>query len=122
MTQEKKALLVVAACLVVIAFGFYRLRDREAPAVVTRERIRALQESIENWASEHGGKAPETLEAMGLDDEAIRDHAGNVFEYTVGEDGTVTLVSYGADGKPGGHMFHADTEVSFPLPETEPKP
>ena len=65
MTQEKKALLVVAVCLVVIGIGFYLLRDREAPAVVTRERIRALQASIETWASEHGGKAPETLEALG---------------------------------------------------------
>ncbi|NNE90900.1 MAG: hypothetical protein HKN23_04575, partial [Verrucomicrobiales bacterium] len=41
--------------------------------------------------------------------------SGTVFLYDVADDGTVTLISYGVDGKPGGYMFRADTEFSFQI-------
>ncbi len=116
MTQEKKALSIVAVCLVIIAAGIFLLRDREPPVVVTRERLAALQASIETWSAANGGRVPESLAALGLPGDATRDHAGHDFHYRVADDGkTVTLVSYGADGKPGGSMFHADNEVTFTL-------
>lgn len=118
MSQEKKALAIVAVCLVIIGAGIFLLRDREPPVVVTRERLAALQVSIESWSAANGGRLPESLEVLGLPGEAIRDHAGHLFDYRVADDGkTVTLVSYGADGKPGGSMFHADNEVTFTLGE-----
>ena len=117
MSQEKKAIIVIAVCLAVIGVGAWWLRDKEAPAVVTQQRLNALQVSIEAWAAAHDGKAPESLDELGLPEEAISDHKGARFDYITSDDGTVKVISYGADGKPGGHAFHADTEVSFQLPQ-----
>ena len=47
MSQEKKAIIVIAVCLAVIGVGAWWLRDKEAPAVVTQQRLNALQVSIE---------------------------------------------------------------------------
>lgn len=115
MSTEKKAVVMVVVCVVVMGAGLYLLRDREAPAVVTRERLAELQTAIEAWHSDKGS-LPASLEELGLDDDSIRDHSGTVFEYTTAEDGTVTLTSYGVDGKPGGYMFRSDSKVSFQVP------
>ncbi|MCB1062988.1 MAG: hypothetical protein KDN20_08720 [Verrucomicrobiae bacterium] len=115
MTQEKKALAVVALCVVIIGAGMLYLRDREPPVVVTRARLSALQTSIEEWAAVQG-RLPKNLEELNLPDEAIHDHADKLFDFRVSEDGkTVTLSSYGVDGKPGGSMFRADNEVTFTI-------
>jgi len=114
MSTEKKALVMVAVCLFVMGVGLYLMRGREAPAVVTRERLAGLQTAIEEW-HRNKGSLPESLEELGLDDESIRDHSGTVFEYTPEDDGTVTLISYGVDGKPGGYMFRSDSKVTFKL-------
>jgi hypothetical protein len=112
MSTEKKAIVVVVVCLVVMGAGLLFLRGREAPAVVTRERLAGVQAALEDWNRTHG-ELPGSLEELGLGDEAIRDHMGTVFEYTVAKDHTVTLTSYGTDGKPGGYMFRADSAVTF---------
>lgn len=114
MTEEKKAISFVAVCLVVIAAGLFFLRDRTPPAVEIEEKLDAIQASIETWHAEKGAP-PETLEQLGLPEEAIKDIALEVFQYSVGDDGTVTLRTYGADGKPGGKMFRADVERIFKL-------
>lgn len=112
MSNEKKAIAILLACLVVIGVGLFLAGDKDPPAELTRGRLSALQSSIEAWCGDHG-RLPDSLEELGLASEAIRDHMGTVFDYTVTEDGRVTLTSYGADGKPGGHMFRADIKVTF---------
>lgn len=112
MTEEKKALIAVAVCLTGIVAGWLSLRGREAPAVVTRERMANLQTAIEQWTSAHGNP-PTTLQELGLGVDEICDHAGSEFRYTVDSGGRIRLISYGADGKPGGALFRADTEVNF---------
>ena len=117
MSQEKKVLLIALGCIIVIAWGFWRLKDQKTPTVINQERLGALKVSIENWAQANQGKAPESLDVLGLPDDAIKDFGGEPFQYTVSEAGEVQLISYGIDGKPGGHTFQADTEIRFTLPE-----
>lgn len=112
MSTEKKAVLILILCLLVMVVGWFLVGDKEAPAVVTRERLVELQSAIEEW-SRANARLPESLEELGLADEAIRDVMGTIFEYSVAEGGTVTLTSYGADGKPGGLMFRSDHSVTF---------
>ena len=112
MSTERKAIAIIAVCLIVMGIGLYFLRDREAPAKVNRERLSGLRLAIEEWTETHGSP-PKSLEELGLSDEAISDRAGTVFNYVVSDDGAVTLISYGADGKPGGLVFHSDTKITF---------
>lgn len=112
MNKERRAIIFIVVCVAVLVAGLLLMGDRKAPAVLTRERLEALQASIEQWSREKG-RLPETLDEMGLPDQATRDLLGTDFEYAVDGDGTVTLTSYGADGKPGGLMFRSDASISF---------
>ena len=120
MTEEKKAITFVAVCVVVIVAGIFLMRDQTPPAVEIDQRMEALEVAIQEWYAEKGSP-PETLQQLGLPEEEILDILKEEFQYLVSEDGTtVTLRTYGADGKPGGKMFRADRERVFSLGEDAP--
>jgi|GEM_PF-3248731 len=115
MTEQKKTYIFLAVCLGVIVAGAVILHGRKPPSVEIEDRMAALQVAIEAWYAEKGSP-PETLQDLGLPEEEIQDIVKKVFQYFVSEDGTtVTLLTLGSDGKPGGKMFRADRERVFRL-------
>jgi len=115
MSEAKKTYLFLAVCVAVIVGGFLIFRGKKPPSVEIEDRMTAIQAAVENWHAAKGSP-PDTLEELGLPEEEIQDIVKKPFLYSVSEDGTtVTLMTLGADGKPGGKMFNADREIVFSL-------
>ena len=75
--------------------------------------VEVLVEAIEAYsdASEPGAaKLPKDLSELGLEASAMLDPWAHAYEYTAKDDGTYTLRSLGADGKPGGNGDNADID------------
>ena len=115
MTEEKKVIIFISVCLLAIGGGAFFLHDKKPVSVEIDDRMAAIQVAIEEWHAEKGSP-PDSLEELGLPEEEIQDIIKKVFQYSVSEDGTtVTILTLGADSKPGGKMFHADKERVFTL-------
>lgn len=115
MTEEKKVIIFISVCLVGIGAGIFFLQDKKPVSVEIEDKMAAIQVAIEEWY-EKKGSPPDTLQELGLPEEEIQDIIKNVFQYSISEDGTtVTLLTLGADAKPGGKMFRADKERTFTL-------
>lgn len=102
--------LIAVMAIVYFLFG----NSGPSPATLTKERLDTLQTAVIEYADKHQA-LPTTLEDLGLAKEALIDHAGVPFVYQA-EGSKVVILSYGADGKPGGHSFRADKSVSFNWP------
>ncbi len=101
--------VLLALGALILLFG-----DRENPANITRDRMALIKERILAYA-ETNGQPPDSLAQLGMEPSVLTDHLGEPFQYSV-EDGTVTLVSFGSDKKPGGTFFKKDYIESFDLP------
>ena len=113
MNKDKKFNLVLGGlviAMVVIYFAFGSGRGKN-PALVTKERLDALQVEVEKWAEKNGGP-PAQLSELQVEEDLLTDHMGVPFIYEV-NGSEVVITSYGADGKPGGFMFKADRKVMF---------
>lgn len=112
MSKEKKFNFVLGGLvLTVVLIYFVFGRQKNNPALITADRMAALQVSVSDWAKEKGAP-PQNLSDLGLPSEALEDHIGNPFTYQI-SGSEVTISSLGADGKPGGVMFKADRQITF---------
>ncbi|MEM9281297.1 MAG: hypothetical protein AAGA96_05680 [Verrucomicrobiota bacterium] len=117
MTEAKKTYIFIGVCVAFIIGGMIFLSDKKPVSVEIEDRMASLQVAIEAWHAEKGSP-PATLQELGLPEEEILDIMKEPFQYKVSEDGsTVTLLTFGADRKPGGKMFRADKELIFTLGE-----
>ncbi|HEX3999588.1 MAG TPA: type II secretion system protein GspG [Pirellulales bacterium] len=100
------ATLVVAGCESLSA----SLVDRVPPRALTESTERVLKRRILKYARQHDRLPPDlaALDEMPGYDNDTTDAWGNPILYTVGSDGSVTLTSFGSDGKPGGTGDAAD--------------
>ena len=76
-----------------------------------------LEEAVTSFV-EKNGRAPEALTELGLPEKELQDHLGEPFIYRV-DDGSLTLLSFGSDKKPGGHSFRRDYSVTIDLSDLE---
>lgn len=80
-------------------------------AGTTLAELAAVAAAIEGHRAE-SGELPAGLSELELDDTLRLDAWGHAYAYARSEDGaSFTLVSYGADGKPGGEGANADFEL-----------
>lgn len=115
MSKELKTLAFIGgliALMVIIYFAFGT--QGPSPVELTKQRLRELKTAVIDYADKNKS-LPKSLQELGLADEALNDHTDTPFIYKV-EGDQVTILSYGADGKEGGHAFKADKEVSFKWP------
>ena len=67
--------------------------------------------------AENNEALPEKLSELNLGEGGLKDGIGFPFVYEVDGD-SVTIVSYGSDGKPGGHTFSSDKKITFEIPQS----
>jgi len=89
---------------------------------IARSDIHAISQAIDNYAVEHSGKYPERIEDLITADEtghaylsnytsAPKDPWKNEYVYQPAQSGqTYRIISYGADGQPGGEGDDADID------------
>lgn len=94
----------------------------KASVTVAKMDITSIAEAIKNYQIQNGGRLPESLDVLiQKDDDGNQfleldelpvDPWGNEYEYTPEYDGpgTFRVLSYGADGEPGGEGENADID------------
>ena len=70
-----------------------------------------MEAAVKGYAAEQG-KLPERLADLGVEDAVLLDHVGGEMQYSV-ESGSVTILSFGSDKKPGGTFMKRDYSVTF---------
>jgi hypothetical protein len=104
----KKTVLFVAIAL--SATVVWSLIDRISPKDMTITSIDTNFVRIQIYMQEHR-KAPPSLHDLPLRPgyaDGTKDGWGNELQYSVDQDGVITLTSYGADGKYGGEGHNKD--------------
>ena len=118
MTQERRAITFILGLLAVMAAVYFLfLHDRTHPRQITDGRLQAVKQAVLEFANANR-RLPESLQELEISMETIKDHAGVPFVYRH-DASTVTLISYGADGKPGGVLFNKDQVLEFTAPPGE---
>lgn len=105
--------LGIASLIIVVLLIFFG--DAESPKQLSLNRLENLKQEISTFVQQNG-RAPTGLPELGLPEEQIQDHIGEPFIYTV-ENGTIKVLSYGSDKKPGGSFFKRDFWVTIDLPQ-----
>ena len=109
------ALIVPASGLSLFQYAVAHLRFAPmSPQMTTSYALRATAQRIQAYMQKHRA-APPSLSALPiLDDEAFQaalDGWGCKLRYSIDPQGVITLISLGADGKPGGEGADADLTV-----------
>jgi hypothetical protein len=117
--SPRKTILTLVILFAVMGAGLWFARKLEAPGQVDLDTLNAVGEAVLVF-HQHKGQAPESLDVLyeeGYLETPAVDRLGNPILYHLTEENAVELTNTGADGKVGGHMFKADTTISFQLPE-----
>ena len=109
---DRALVITMAVMAVALVAGLIYLGDRQPRARITLERLETLKTAVTAYTKTNGAP-PKVLSDLGLPSEALQDHIGEPFHYSVLVDGTVSIVSRGLDKEPGGLMFHKDYKVEF---------
>ena len=108
---------------------------QEGQRRMVKADLRTLCDAIDQYVEDNGGAFPESLEALGLErgqvflEDPLMDPWANPYDLEPPTDGRpYRVVSYGADGQPGGEGADADLDnfnqdvrsALEPLPEPAP--
>ena len=111
-TNAKSGLVLGCAALAIIILLIFN-GNRENPHKLTQDRLQALEEAVVTFIQKNG-RAPTALSELSLPEASLMDHIGEPFIYLVDEQ-SVTIITYGADKKPGGFSFKRDSTVVIDL-------
>ena len=110
------ALIIVVLALVVIVWACV---ENVPPQTLTRGRMTLIENRIRDYAAAHH-RLPDNLselpKAADNRDDSIVDGWGRPIQYKK-EGHTVTLLSLGKDGRPGGNNQDADINATFTVSE-----
>ncbi|MEM6911317.1 MAG: hypothetical protein AAF555_07000 [Verrucomicrobiota bacterium] len=115
LSQERRTLLVMGGLVGVIVILTSVMAGKEPPYKVTLDNLQQVKTAILRF-HEQEGRLPEAIAELGLPEEETFDQFGEPLRYEV-EGNKVTVLSFGADKKRGGHMFHRDFETTFQVEE-----
>jgi len=106
--------------VLVIVAGLWFTSGSEPPGKVTRESLEAFRSGLLSYGQKNG-RLPENVDELVADgySGAVEDAWGMPLRYRALEGGSVEIMSPGADGKQGGHMFKKDTVKKFRLRDAE---
>lgn len=112
-------ILTLGILLGLIVFMVILLRSpaskMQSPAMITQQKLATLKTAVLEYAK-NNQKLPTKLTDLNLPEQATLDPGGVPFVYQI-DGNKVTILSYGSDGKPGGHTFSADQKTVFRWPE-----
>ena len=106
--------LFLLGLVVFIAVLMKSASQSKNSGIVTLEKLDAVKVAVLDYA-EKNNALPKSLVELNLTKEETSDYGSDLF-YQV-EGNKVTIISYGSDGKPGGHTFRADQRLTFSWPE-----
>jgi len=112
MTRRKAiAAVALAASAAAVAAWLWSLSEylHRARRETTKENIRAIDQAIISFRLKNGRLPRDLQELCG---EPPTDGWGNAFVYRLTPDGRHDLVSYGADGAPGGENADRDIDLA----------
>lgn len=113
-----RVLLVVSMTVLLVASLLMEvcLTEQVSSESGTRSRMWVVKRRILRYASYHNRLPPSLLATPTLPryDNSIHDYWRRPLGYQGNNNGTVTLISLGKDGRPGGGGEDADIVLSFP--------
>jgi hypothetical protein len=105
-----RRMLAFITSLFMVMIGACSLVDRIPPDAMTKSAIDETEVRIQMYMKENRETPPSLTDLPIRKDYAnrIKDGWGYDLQYTVDSDGAITLMSLGADGKPGGEGLDQD--------------
>lgn len=111
----KVAIIILAATIAILILALWLFTEKIPANVMTRNRISMTEYRIHEYAATHHRLPSSLSDLPPLEknrDSSVADGWGRPIQYTA-KDMTVTLLSLGKDGQPGGTGEDADIQVTF---------
>jgi hypothetical protein len=109
------ALLFPATMLSMFQTAIAAARFTAGPQIQTRQNMYSTLARIQEYMQVHR-HAPPSLSAIPIEKDlevTTKDAWNRPIQYSVDRDAVITLASFGADGKPGGHGENADIVMRY---------